>query len=162
MRTSICPVLPERPRRLMLPEAPEETPYPLMAREVTKSPGTCSMTVGRIDDSCFSVNWSRSMMVTVIGRWRMSVTLRVPVTTTSFILAESLTSSACAGRTEAAVMMVRNKWLLFIRMPYFPSSTILYSIVPSPILAACSTVCVPCISLILFWSGMAVSPSLES
>lgn len=69
-----------------------------MAREVTNSPGTCCITVGRTDCSWLAVSLSRPMTVTVMGRCLVSVTLRVPVTTTSERLAVPAGSAAAARR----------------------------------------------------------------
>ena len=65
-----------------------------MERLVTKRPGTCCITVGNTEVWFCRVSVSRPMTVTVIGRWRTSVALRVPVTTTSCSDKESLTVSA--------------------------------------------------------------------
>ena len=59
------------------------------------------MAVGSTDVWYCSVSFSRPMTVTVIGRWRTSTALRVPVTTTSFSERESLT---CSAETKNVLM----------------------------------------------------------
>ena len=57
----------------------------MMPRPVMKSPGTCSVRVGS-SEGWYSLSIRlRSTTEMVIGRRRMSVWLRVPVTTTSAI-----------------------------------------------------------------------------
>ena len=83
MSTITCPEPPLSPRIDMVPAAPSETPYPMIPREVMKRPGTCSVSTGSSDGTLeYSIN-GRSTTLTVMGRCRISVSLRVPVTTTS-------------------------------------------------------------------------------
>ena len=80
--TITCPEPPLRPRTEILPAAPPETPYPIMPREVEKNPGTCSVSTGSREGVKEYSMVGRSRMLTVRGRCRISVLLRVPVTTT--------------------------------------------------------------------------------
>jgi len=57
----------------------------MIPRAVAKSPGTCSVSMGSSDCRPLRSIAARSTTETVIGRRRTSVSLRVPVTTTSSI-----------------------------------------------------------------------------
>ena len=85
MSTIMRPDPPLRPRNEMPPADPSDTPKPITPRAVTKSPGTCSLSMGSNEGACSSSICGRSNTVTVCDRWRTSVTWRVPVTTTSCI-----------------------------------------------------------------------------
>ena len=74
---------PPTPRSVICPAAPPETPYPMMPRPVTNSPGICSVSVGSSDGWNPSAIFCRPTTEMVIGRCRTSVSCRVPLTTTS-------------------------------------------------------------------------------
>ena len=84
-----------------------------MEREVTNSPGTCSATVGNTFVRCCSVSVSRLTTVTVMGRWRTSVTFRVPVTTTSSSESESTTSAHADRLADKQSVIKRNNFFIF-------------------------------------------------
>ena len=68
------------------PELLYEDSAPVEEYDLIKSPGTCSVNKGSKEDSLLcSICW-RPTTETVIGKSRMSVSLRVPVTTTSSIV----------------------------------------------------------------------------
>ena len=74
---------PPTPRSVICPAAPPETPYPMIPRPVTNSPGICSVSVGSSDGRNPSAICCLPTTEMVIGKCRMSVSCRVPVITTS-------------------------------------------------------------------------------
>ena len=87
----------------MAPAAPPETPYPITPREVMNRPGICSVSTGSRDGCIDRSIDERSIVETVIGRWRMSVRLRVPVTTTLSMGCVLCVSSVSVGDSCWAV-----------------------------------------------------------
>ena len=71
------------PLKFISPAAPPDTPYPMIPREDTKSPGTCSVSIGSSEGVLACSICLRSMTETVAESCAASVSLRVPVTTTS-------------------------------------------------------------------------------
>ena len=118
MSTIMRPAPLPSPRRLIPPAAPSLTAYPIIERAVTNSPGTCSDNVGSTLTRWFSVSLSLLTTDMVIGRWRMSVTLRVPVTTTLSRVCAVVSLWACTW-PAAAVRRAAAKISFFIKNQEF-------------------------------------------
>ena len=76
---------------------------------VEKNPGTCVLSTGRIDDWWSCSICARPTTEMVIGRWRMSVSFRVPVTTTSFINMFRVVSVCAVAGIAASMTAIRVK-----------------------------------------------------
>ena len=81
MRMMTRPAAAPKPRSEMEPAAPLDTPYPVTPREVTKRPGTCSITEGITAVSSLVAIAARPTTETGAGSASRRTDMRVPVMT---------------------------------------------------------------------------------